>query len=85
MLSFELVGGVEAAKRLIGALGVFTFAESLGGVESLIVHPATMTHADMGEEARALAGIGAGLLRVSVGLEAEEDLLGDLEAALAVC
>ncbi len=85
MLSFELAGGVEAAKRLIGALGVFTFAESLGGVESLIVHPATMTHADMGDEARALAGIGPGLLRVSVGLEAEEDLLGDLEAALAAC
>lgn len=85
MLSFELAGGVEAVKRLIAVLRVFTFAESLGGVESLIVHPATMTHADMGDEARALAGIGPGLLRVSVGLEAEADLLDDLAAGLATC
>lgn len=85
MLSFELVGGVEAVERLVSALRLFTFAESLGGVESLIVHPATMTHADMGEEARSVAGIGPGLLRLSVGLEAEEDLLADLVAGLAVC
>lgn len=85
MLSFELVGGVEAVERLVSALRLFTFAESLGGVESLIVHPATMTHADMGEEARSVAGIGPGLLRLSVGLEAEEDLLADLVAGLAIC
>ncbi|OWQ90565.1 cystathionine gamma-synthase [Sphingopyxis witflariensis] len=85
MLSFELAGGVDAVKRLIAALRLFTFAESLGGVESLIVHPATMTHADMGDAARHVAGIGAGLLRVSVGLEAEKDLVEDLAAGLAVC
>src|SRR3546814_1555066 len=52
MLSFELAGGVEAVKRFVTEVRMFTLAESLGGVESLIAHPATMTHADMGEEAR---------------------------------
>lgn len=85
MLSFELVGGRAAAQRLIEKLRVFTFAESLGGVESLIVHPETMTHADMGDAARQLAGIGPGLLRLSVGLEAERDLVADLELALTAC
>ena len=60
----------------------FTLAESLGGVESLIAHPATMTHAAMSAEAREAAGIGTGLLRISVGIEAAEDLLADLAAAL---
>ena len=85
MLSFELVGGRAAAQRLVERLRVFTFAESLGGVESLIVHPETMTHADMGDAARRLAGIGPGLLRLSVGLEAERDLVADLELALTAC
>ena len=62
----------------------FTLAESLGGVESLIAHPATMTHADMGEEARKTAGISDTLLRLSIGLEATEDLLRDLETGLAM-
>lgn len=62
---------------------MLTLAESLGGVESLIAHPATMTHADMGEEARTVAGIGDGLLRLSIGLEAEEDLIAGLDAGLA--
>ena len=83
MLSFELAGGVEAVRRFVEAVSVFTLAESLGGVESLVAHPATMTHAGMGAEARRAAGIGDGLLRLSVGLEAEADLLGDLESALA--
>ena len=82
MLSFELEGGIEAVRRFVADLKVFTLAESLGGVESLIAHPTTMTHAGMGEEARQAAGIREGLLRVSVGLEAEEDLLGDLASSL---
>ncbi len=83
MLSFELVGGVEAARRFVEAVEVFTLAESLGGVESLIAHPATMTHVNMGAEALCAAGISDGLLRLSVGLEAEADLVADLETGLA--
>ena len=83
MLSFDLAGGTDAVRRLVETVEVFTFAESLGGVESLIAHPATMTHAGMGAEARATAGIGDGLLRLSVGLEAKADLLADLERGLA--
>ncbi|OZA60881.1 MAG: cystathionine gamma-synthase, partial [Sphingomonadales bacterium 39-62-4] len=79
MLSFELEGGVEAVGRFITAIGTFTLAESLGGVESLISHPATMTHADMGVEARQLAGINDGLLRLSIGLEHLDDLIAGLE------
>lgn len=82
MLSFELNGGIEAIRRFVAALKIFTLAESLGGVESLVAHPASMTHVGMGAEARRAAGIGDGLLRVSVGLEAEEDLLSDLAAGL---
>lgn len=83
MLSFDLAGGAAAARRFVEAVRVFTLAESLGGVESLVAHPATMTHASMGAEARAAAGIGDGLLRLSVGLEAEADLIADLKTALA--
>ncbi|WP_337186368.1 cystathionine gamma-synthase [Phenylobacterium sp.] len=82
MLSFELAGGLEAVRAFAGALRVFTLAESLGGVESLIAHPETMTHAGMSPAARAAAGITGGLLRLSVGLEAEDDLLADLDAGL---
>lgn len=85
MLSFELAGGVAAVRKFIGAVEFFTLAESLGGIESLVAHPATMTHADMGEEALAVAGISKGLLRLSVGLEAEEDLIAGLEKGLAAC
>lgn len=85
MLSFELVGGVAAVRQFIGAVEFFTLAESLGGVESLVAHPATMTHADMGEESRAVAGISEGLLRLSVGLEAEQDLIAGLKKGLAAC
>jgi cystathionine gamma-synthase len=83
MLSFELAGGLEAVRRFVEAVKIFTLAESLGGVESLVAHPATMTHAGMGAEARRAAGIADGLLRLSIGLEAEADLLADLERALA--
>ena len=81
MLSLELEG-IEAARAFAGTLRVFTLAESLGGVESLVAHPALMTHAAMTAEARATAGITDGLLRLSVGLEHPEDLLADLAAAL---
>lgn len=82
MLSFEIAGGPLAVKRFAEAVRVFTLAESLGGVESLVAHPATMTHLGMGEAARAAAGIKDSLLRLSVGLEAEGDLLADLAQAL---
>ena len=83
MLSFELTGGLGAVRRFVEAVEVFTLAESLGGIESLIAHPATMTHADMGVEARQIAGISDGLLRLSVGLEHESDLLAELERGFA--
>jgi len=82
MLSFELAGGEAAVEAFLGGLQCFTLAESLGGVESLIAHPATMTHAGMDPAARLHAGIGPGLLRVSVGIEDPTDLVADLEAAL---
>lgn len=82
MLSVELVGGMAAVRPFVGALRVFTLAESLGGVESLVAHPQTMTHAGMSAEAQAAAGITDGLLRLSVGLESQGDLLADLDTAL---
>lgn len=82
ILSFELVGGIAAARRFVEALGVITLADSLGGIETLVAHPATMTHAGMGAEARHAAGITDGLLRPSIGLEAEADLIADLETGL---
>lgn len=88
MLSFELAGasGVaqeDVVRAFVAGLQQFTLAESLGGVESLIAHPATMTHAAMTPAARAAAGISDGLLRLSVGIEALDDLLIDIEAGLA--
>ncbi len=82
MLSFELRGGEPAVEAFLTGLQCFTLAESLGGVESLISHPASMTHAGMEESARLHAGIGPGLLRVSVGIEDPEDLIADLAAGL---
>jgi cystathionine gamma-synthase len=82
MVSLELAGGVPAVRAFLDGLQHFTLAESLGGVESLVAHPATMTHAAMSAEARRVAGIGEGLLRLSVGIEALEDLEADLGAAL---
>jgi cystathionine gamma-synthase len=83
MLSFELVGGVENVRRFVEAVGIFTLAESLGGVESLVAHPTSMTHAGMSAEARRIAGISDSLLRLSVGLEAEADIVAGLESGLA--
>ena len=82
MLSVALDGGEEAVRAFVAGLRCFTLAESLGGVESLVAHPATMTHAAMTAEARARAGISDGLLRLSVGIEALHDLQADIDAAL---
>ncbi len=82
MVSFELAGGEAAVRAFLDGLRTFSLAESLGGVESLVAHPPTMTHASMDPEARRRAGIGEGLLRLSVGIEAAEDLVADLDAGL---
>ena len=83
MVSFRVKGGFEAAKRFCERTQLFTLAESLGGVESLVNHPAVMTHASVPEETRARLGIGDDLVRLSVGVEALEDLRADLESALS--
>jgi len=82
MLSFELNGGQAAVAALVHQLRLFTLAESLGGVESLVCHPATMTHASMTTQARERAGISSGLVRLSVGIEQVQDLRLDLTRAL---
>jgi cystathionine gamma-lyase len=81
--SFRLRGGQDAVFRLLERVKVFTLAESLGGVESLIEHPVTMTHASVAPAALQSMGITPDLIRVSVGIEDVEDLIGDLEQALA--
>jgi cystathionine gamma-synthase len=82
LVSFELHGGRESVDDFLAALRHFTLAESLGGVESLVTHPATMTHASMDAEAQRIAGIGEGLLRLSVGIEHVDDLTADVRHAL---
>ncbi|HEY3258588.1 MAG TPA: cystathionine gamma-synthase [Gemmatimonadaceae bacterium] len=82
MVSFEIDGGLLAVERFLDSLQCFTLAESLGGVESLIAHPATMTHSSMDEAARSRAGISETLLRLSVGIEHPDDLVEDLQLAL---
>ena len=81
MLSFEASFDLEQMKRFLGSLELFCLAESLGGVESLVAHPASMTHAGMDPEARRVAGISDQLLRLSVGIEHVEDLIADLDRA----
>lgn len=81
MLSFEVRFDLEQMKRFLGALELFCLAESLGGVESLVAHPASMTHAGMDPEARRVAGITDELLRLSVGIEHADDLIADLDRA----
>ncbi|HAS6239497.1 TPA: O-succinylhomoserine (thiol)-lyase [Vibrio vulnificus] len=81
MLSFEFAGSFEQLKVFVKALDLFSLAESLGGVESLVCHPASMTHRAMGEEALAEAGVTQQLLRLSVGLEDAQDLIADLKQA----
>lgn len=81
MLSFELKGDVQRLRRFLSALKLFSLAESLGGVESLITHPGTMTHRAMSDEAQRIAGLNPTLLRLSVGLEDPADLVADLKQA----
>jgi cystathionine gamma-synthase len=83
VISLELEGGEEAVRAFVSDLGCFSLAESLGGVESLVAHPATMTHAAMDPAARARAGLADGLIRLSIGIEALDDLREDLARALA--
>ena len=83
MISVEIKGGLEGAKKFLERTEIFSLAESLGGVESLIEHPAIMTHASIPPEVREEIGISDGLVRLSVGIEALEDLTDDLEKALA--
>ncbi len=83
MVSFTLKGGAEAAYAAVQRTRVFSFAESLGGVESLITHPATMTHAAIPREQREARGVTDGLMRLSVGIEDKEDLIADLEGAIS--
>ena len=82
MLSFELDGDLQQVEAFVNGLEYFSLAESLGGVESLVAHPASMTHASMAAEARHAAGIADSLLRLSVGIEDGDDLLRDLDGAL---
>ncbi len=83
MISFVIRGGLEASRRMLEGVEIFTLAESLGGVESLIEHPAIMTHASIPKDIREARGLDDGLIRISVGIEALEDLEHDLEQALA--
>jgi cystathionine beta-lyase/cystathionine gamma-synthase len=83
MVSAEIKGGLAATKRFLERCRIFALAESLGGVESLIEHPGIMTHASVPAEARAKLGIGDGLVRLSVGIEDRDDLIADLQQALA--
>jgi cystathionine gamma-synthase len=82
MVSFEIAGGEASVRKFVESLKFFSLAESLGGVESLVCHPASMTHAPMCDEALAKAGIGQNLIRLSVGLESAEDLVADVLEAL---
>jgi cystathionine gamma-lyase len=81
MISFVLAGGLDASRRFLSSCQIFTLAESLGGVESLIEHPAIMTHASVPPDRRAQLGIADGFIRLSVGIEDLSDLQADLERA----
>ena len=83
MMSFEVNGDIESTKMVCKSTNLFGLAVSLGAVESLIAHPATMSHASYAPEARAAAGISDRLIRLSVGLEDAEDLIADLDQALS--
>ena len=81
MISFDIKGGYEAATKVLNNVHVFSLAVSLGCVDSLIQHPASMTHASIAPEARAHMGLGDGLIRLSCGIEEPEDLISDLNQA----
>jgi cystathionine gamma-synthase len=82
MVSFDLKGGLDEVRAFLASLRCFSLAESLGGVESLVAHPASMTHAAMDEPARLRAGISDSLIRLSVGIEEGDDLVEDLRGGL---
>ena len=82
IISIEISGGLDASRKFLEKTKIFSLAESLGGVESLIEHPALMTHASISEEVRQKIGISDGLIRLSVGIESIEDLIDDLNQAL---
>jgi cystathionine gamma-synthase len=83
MVSFDIKGDLQTSAKFLTSLTHFSLAESLGGVESLICHPATMTHAGMDPQARLEAGVGDTLIRISVGIEDAQDLIADLESGFA--
>jgi cystathionine gamma-synthase len=83
MMSFEVKGGIDEVNRVLRNVKIFSVAESLGGIESLICHPVTMTHASMNPELREKAGINQRVIRLSVGIEHKDDLIEDLDRALA--
>jgi len=83
MISFELKGGLEAGKRMMDSVELVLLAVSLGGVESLIQHPASMTHSKISHEKKLAAGITDGLVRFAVGIEDVEDIIADLDQALS--
>lgn len=85
MISFGLKGGLEAGRKMMNAVKLCGLAVSLGGVESLIQHPASMTHASMGPDARRRANISDGLVRLSVGIENVDDIIADLDQAISAC
>ena len=82
MMTFELKGGVEAGRAVMNAVELAGLAESLGAVETMITHPATMTHVDVPVGERRARGLGDGLVRLSVGIEDVDDIIADLEQAL---
>ena len=82
MVSFEVKGGIDKVNNVLRSTKIFALAESLGGIESLICHPATMTHASMNPELREKAGINERVIRLSVGIEDVNDLIEDLDQAL---
>ncbi|MFP6745370.1 MAG: PLP-dependent transferase, partial [Alphaproteobacteria bacterium] len=82
MLSFELTGGIPAGKAVMNGVKLAGLAESLGAVETMITHPATMTHAEVPDADRHARGLSDGLVRLSVGIEDVEDIIGDLSQAL---
>ncbi len=82
MISFELEGGLEAGKAVMNGVELCALAESLGAVETMITHPATMTHAEVPAEERHARGLSDGLVRLSVGIEDVDDIIADLAQAL---
>ena len=82
MISFELKGGHEAGKKLMNNVKFCVLAVSLGGIEILIQHPASMTHSKISKEAKLISGITDGLVRLSIGIEEVEDIISDLEQAM---